>query len=224
MLAGENPVDVECLTQKFRLAFAANYFTKAAVEMALWDLAGKIAGKPVWQLLGGKVRESVPTKWSVSGVEPEKAAGIAQWAVAQGFRAMKVKVGLEPAGDVARVRAVRAAIGPDIKLGVDANGGWSLENAEQTIEQLRAEGIYFVEQPLPPEEITATAQLRRRIGLPVVADESIGTLQDARAVAAGRRSGCLFNLRWQGGRDWSGGENCPVRGRGPSQMHAWQQP
>lgn len=183
LLVGENPIDVDNLTQKFRLAFAANYFTKAAVEMALWDLAGKIGGKPVWQLLGGKVRESVPTKWSVSGVEPEKAASIARWAVAQGFCAMKVKVGLEPAGDVARVKAVRAAIGSNVKLGVDANGGWTPENAEHTIQQLRAEGIYFVEQPLPPEEITATVRLRQRIGLPVVADESVGTLQDARCLA-----------------------------------------
>jgi L-alanine-DL-glutamate epimerase-like enolase superfamily enzyme len=183
LLIGENPIDIERLTQKFRMAFAANYFTKAAVEMALWDLAGKIAGKPVYELLGGTVREAVLTKWSVSGVEPEKAAGIAKWAVAQGFQAMKVKVGLEPEGDVARVKAVRAAIGPNVKLGVDANGGWGPEVAEQTIQQLRAYGIYFVEQPLAPEEIVAMAELRRRIGLPLVADESIGTLQDARTLA-----------------------------------------
>src|SRR5271154_2224222 len=83
LLIGENPVDIERVTQKFRLAFAVNYFTKAAVEMALWDLAGKIAGKPVYELRGGKVREAVPTKWSVSGVEPDKAAAIAKWAVAE---------------------------------------------------------------------------------------------------------------------------------------------
>lgn len=183
LLIGENPADVGAITQKFRLAFAANYFTKAAVEMALWDLAGKIAGRPVYQLLGGTVREFVTTKWSVSGVDPEKAATIARWAVTGGFRAMKVKVGLDPIGDVARVKAVRAAIGPDIKLGVDANGGFSVETAERTIQQLRAEKIYFVEQPLPPEEIIATAELRRRIGLPIVADESVGTLQDARALS-----------------------------------------
>src|SRR5215472_5156896 len=67
LLVGEDPCGVERLTQKFRLAFATNYFTKAAVEMALWDIAGKAAGKPVHDLLGGKVREFVITKWSVSG-------------------------------------------------------------------------------------------------------------------------------------------------------------
>src|SRR5881394_2765598 len=117
LLLGEDPTEVEQLTLKFRLAFAGNYFTKAAVEMALWDIAGKAAGKPVYQLLGGKARAFIPTKWSVSGLEPEAAAGIAKWAIDQGFKAMKVKVGIEPDADVARVRAVRNAIGPNIKLG-----------------------------------------------------------------------------------------------------------
>jgi muconate cycloisomerase len=183
LLIGEDPCQVECLTQKFRLAFAGNYFTKAAVEMALWDLAGKAADKPVYELLGGKVRERVPTKWSISGVEPDKAAAIASWAMAQGFKAMKVKVGLEPDGDVARVAVVRKAIGNQIKLGVDANGGWAPDQAASTIERLYAHNIYFVEQPLPPEEVEATGRLRKQLRVPLVADESIYTLKDATQLA-----------------------------------------
>jgi len=183
LLVGEDPCAVESVAAKFRLAFAGNYFTRSAVEMALWDLAGKAAGKPVYQLLGGKVREHAPTKWSVSGVEPAKAAGIASWAVGQGFKAMKVKVGLDPAGDVARVKAVREAIGGNIKLGVDANGGWGAGQAGEVIEQLYAYGIYFVEQPLPPEAITEMAELRRQLRVPLIADESVYTLQDAKVLA-----------------------------------------
>jgi muconate cycloisomerase len=179
LLLGEDPGQVETLTKKFRLAFAGNYFTKAAVEMALWDIAGKAAGKPVYELLGGKVREFVTTKWSVSGVEPEKAAEIANWAVGQGFKAMKVKVGIEPEGDFARAQAVRNAIGPGIKLGMDANGGWSVDAAAAAIQRLKKLGIYFAEQPVPPEEIAFMAALRKQIGMPLVADESIYTLQDA---------------------------------------------
>lgn len=183
LLMGANPLEVETLTKKFRLAFAGNYFTKAAVEMALWDIAGKAAGKPVYELLGGKVRELVPTKWSVSGVDPERAAEIAKWAVGQGFAAMKVKVGIEPEGDVARVKAVREAIGPGIKLGVDANGGWTPEVAVKTIKRLCEFGIYFAEQPVPPEDLAQMADLRNRISVPVIADESVYTLQDAMTLA-----------------------------------------
>ena len=183
LLIGEDPTRVEEVAAKFRLAFAGNYFTKSAVEMALWDIAGKVANKPVYELLGGKVREFVPTKWSVSGVEPDKAADIARWAIGKGFKAIKVKVGIEPDGDVARVRAVREAIGPQIKLGVDANGGWGLEDAVKTIEQLRAFNIYFVEQPVPPEDVAEMADVRKEIHVPLIADESVYTLQDAKTLA-----------------------------------------
>jgi L-alanine-DL-glutamate epimerase-like enolase superfamily enzyme len=182
LLLGKNPVDVAARSAEFRLAFAGNYFTKAAVEMALWDIAGKAAGRPVYELLGGKVREFVPTKWSVSGVEAEAAAAISRWAVTQGFKAMKVKVGTDPEADVARVRAVRGAIGPTIKLGVDANGGWSPEVAETTIGRLRESAIAFAEQPVPPDDPMALVALRRKIHVPVIADESIYTLQDARTL------------------------------------------
>ena len=183
MLVGESPIEVGKLTAKFRLAFAGNFFTKSAVEMALWDIAGKAASKPVYELLGGKVREFVPTKWSVSGVEPERAAEIARWAVAQGFRSMKVKVGIDPESDMARVKAVREAIGPEIKLGVDANGGWSPDVAVKTIQRLCELGIYFAEQPVSPEDISEMANVRKQIKIPVIADESIYTLQDAKTLA-----------------------------------------
>jgi L-alanine-DL-glutamate epimerase-like enolase superfamily enzyme len=109
LLIGESlgeTADIERLTTKYTFPVAGNLFTKAGVEMALWDLLGKSLGKPVYDLLGGKVRDSVPTKWSVSGVEPPKAAEIARWALSNGFSAMKVKVGIDPDGDVARVRAL----------------------------------------------------------------------------------------------------------------------
>jgi L-alanine-DL-glutamate epimerase-like enolase superfamily enzyme len=183
LLIGEDPTQVEELTAKFRLAFAGNYFTKSAVEMALWDIAGKAANKAVYQLLGGKVRDSVPTKWSVSGVEPAKAAEIARWAIGKGFKAMKVKVGIDPDGDVARVRAVRDAIGTQTKLGVDANGGWTPDVAIKTIERLREFDIYFAEQPVAPENVADMADVRKKIHVPVIADESIYTLQDAMTLA-----------------------------------------
>ena len=183
LLVGENPTDVERLTARLRVGVANNPFTKSAIEMALWDILGKSVGLPVYRLLGGPVRDFVPTKFSVSGQPPEHAAEIAAWAVEQGFRTMKVKVGIEPEGDVARVRAVREAVGPSVRLGVDANGGWSPRVAVQTIRRLAEFGIYFAEQPVAPVDVAWLADVRRQVQVPVMADESIYSLQDAMAVA-----------------------------------------
>jgi muconate cycloisomerase len=183
-LIGRDPTRIEETSSAVFPLVAGNAFTKAAVEMALWDLAGKVAGKPVHELLGGKVRDSVKTKWSVSGRPPAEAAEIAQRAKEQGFRAIKVKVGLGIDDDFARVAAVCEAVGSDVKLGVDANGGWGdPATAIAAVERLRPLGIAFVEQPVwagDPEEM---AEVRRAVGLPIVADESIYSLADARQLA-----------------------------------------
>ncbi|MCB0145624.1 MAG: hypothetical protein KDE50_37420, partial [Caldilineaceae bacterium] len=117
-----------------------------------------------------------------SGLEPPKAAEVAAWAVAQGFRTMKVKVGINPVEDVARVAAVREAIGPDVRLGVDANGGWSPRQAVQTIPKLVEYGVYFAEQPVADLDIAWLADVRRQITIPVMADESVYSVQDALAL------------------------------------------
>jgi L-alanine-DL-glutamate epimerase-like enolase superfamily enzyme len=183
LLIGQDPTDIGACTKRFMPVVADNPFTKSAVEMALWDIAGKAAGKPVYQLLGGRVRESVPTKFSVSGRPADEAAAIARWAVAQGFTKMKVKVGIDPDADVARVAAVRAAVGPRVHLGVDANGGWGTADvAIPVIARLREFDIDFVEQPVPAADIFGLAMVGARAGLPVLADESCYTLGDAKAL------------------------------------------
>jgi L-alanine-DL-glutamate epimerase-like enolase superfamily enzyme len=176
--------DIDRLATKFTFPVAGNLFTKAGVEMALWDLLGKSLGQPVYDLLGGKIREFVPIKWSVSGVEPQQAAQIAQWAANHGFTAMKVKVGIDPESDIARVRAVREAVGREMKLGVDANGGWpTAEIAVATIRRIGdAANIAFAEQPVPAGDHEEMAAVRRQIDVPVIADESLYTLADARAL------------------------------------------
>ncbi len=178
-LIGEDPTQIERLTIKMHKALAGNPFTRSGIEMALWDILGKVAGLPLYRLLGGAVREFVTTKFSISGQEPAKAAEIAAWAVEQGFRTMKVKVGIEPEGDVARVAAVRSAIGNQIRLGVDANGGWSPRVAIQTLRRLAEFNIYFAEQPVQPYDVSWMADVRSNVQVPVMADESLFSVQDA---------------------------------------------
>jgi muconate cycloisomerase len=182
-LAGENPADIERLSAKLSRAIAQNPFTKSAVEMALWDILGKAAGLPVYRLLGGAVRDFVPTKWSISGLAPERASEIAAWAASQGFQTMKVKVGMDPDQDLERVRAVRKAVGPAVRLGVDANGGWSCRTAIRTIRRLSECDIYFAEQPVAPDDLDSLAEVRNQVDVPVIADESVYSLQDAMRIA-----------------------------------------
>ncbi|MCB0107409.1 MAG: dipeptide epimerase, partial [Caldilineaceae bacterium] len=199
LLIGQDPTRINALLPQINKCIANNPFTKAALEMALWDILGKVAGLPVYQLLGGAVRDFVTTKFSVSGVEPAQAAAIATWAVDQGFRTMKVKVGIEPESDVARVRAVREAVGPDIRLGVDANGGWTPQIAIQTIHRLLDYEIYFAEQPVADVDINWLADVRRNVPIPVMADESVYTLQDAFAIARANAADVLSVYVGKGG-------------------------
>lgn len=181
-LIGQNPLDIEAAVKRMNRALAANPFTKAGIEMALWDILGKSCGLPLYRLLGGAMREVVPLKFSISGAPAEKAAQLASWAAERGFKTMKVKVAM-PSGDLERVAAVREAIGPHVRLGVDANGGWSVREAIQGLRNLEQYQILFAEQPVAPVDISWMADVRRQASMPVMADESVYSLQDAMALA-----------------------------------------
>jgi len=153
-LVGCDPTAVADLTARMNGTIRFNPFTKAAVEMALWDLAGKAAGVPVCQLLGGKVRDELPMKMVVGAFEVGEAVELARRFLKWGARCLKVKVGLDADQDVERVRAVRQLAGADIPIGIDANQGWDLATARRALARLE------------------------------MADESIFTLTDARRITA----------------------------------------
>jgi L-alanine-DL-glutamate epimerase-like enolase superfamily enzyme len=182
-VVGRDPSDVDgALAAMDRVAFG-NPFTKAAVEMALWDLQGQAEGRPLYELLGGACRPLVlPIRFSLAAGTPEGTAARAAARVREGFRTIKVKVGTDPAADVARVRAVREAIGPEIALTVDANGGWSADEAIRALREMAPLDLRLVEQPTPRDDLDGMARVRRAVGVPVMADESVFTLADAREV------------------------------------------
>jgi L-alanine-DL-glutamate epimerase-like enolase superfamily enzyme len=184
LLIGQDPTKIDEVCRLIMPTVAGNPFTKSAIEMALWDIAGKAAGKPVYELLGGKVRESVPIKWSISGREPDQAAEIARWAIGKGFSSMKVKVGIDPDGDVARLKSVREAVGSKTHLGVDANGGWKTADAAlPVIRRLAEHDLYFVEQPVLAGDHHGMAHVRAQAKVAIVADESVYTIEDAKNLA-----------------------------------------
>ncbi|WP_026380901.1 mandelate racemase/muconate lactonizing enzyme family protein [Afifella pfennigii] len=152
-------------------------YAKAAVEFAYYDLTGRWLDVPVHTLLGGRVRERVPVTHSIGLVSVEDAEREAAKVASEGIRTIKIKVGVDPARDVEVVSRVRAAVGEDVELCVDANEGYaSPGEAIQTYRKIERFGIKYFEQPcMGIERIAAVA---RAIDAPVMADESAWNAHD----------------------------------------------
>ena len=178
-LVGEDPTAVQRLRIKMNSAIRLNPFTKAAIEMALWDLAGKAADVPVHRLLGGKIRDEMPIKMVVGAFDVPKAVKLAKRFLDWGVKCLKVKVGLDPRQDLDRVAAVRELAGPDIPIGIDANCGWSPPQARRMLSQLAEFDILFAEQPIATADPSKLAALREHTDIPIMADESVFTPNDA---------------------------------------------
>jgi L-alanine-DL-glutamate epimerase-like enolase superfamily enzyme len=186
MLVGTDPRSIHKARALLDRALKLNPFTKAAIEMALWDLSGKAAGVPVYQLLGGKLHDVIPTKLMIGAFDVPNVQSLAREFLSRGVKALKVKVGIDLASDVARVAAVRAVAGPGFPITIDANCGWNVTVARQALEQLRPYNILVAEQPIPPGDVESLAYLRRVCGIPIMADESVFTLADAWNVLTAR--------------------------------------
>ena len=143
-----------------------------AIDVALWDIKGKLAGLPIAGLLGGS-RELIPTYANAAfELPPDKLAERALEYVRAGHRALKIRgsataVSLTEATD--RVRLVREAIGPDVKLMVDVNGTWDAGTAIEQLKRWQPYDVYWLEEPVPPEDVPGYAAVRRRAGRTLIA-------------------------------------------------------
>lgn len=169
---GDDPFQMEPILSSLDKKIAGNFSAKAAIDMALHDLVAKRLNLPLYQLLGLDGKIPLVTSYTIGIDTPEKMKQKTRQA--KDFLVYKVKVGVE--NDVEMVKAVREVT--DAKIRVDANAGWSAEEALEKIHQLKEYGIEFVEQPIDPEDKAGLKKIKEEAELPIIIDEQLMTSND----------------------------------------------
>lgn len=179
-LLGQEIDALEPLMKRLDKSVVHNTSAKAAVDIALYDLYGQMLGAPVYKLLGAS-RKSITTDITISVNPPEEMARDALVALERGYDTLKIKVGIDPTLDVARLTAVREAVGRDIRLRIDANQAWTPKQAVMLLNQMQERGldIELVEQPVPGRDFEGLRYVTERSYVPVMADESVFSPEDA---------------------------------------------
>ncbi|WP_340084776.1 muconate/chloromuconate family cycloisomerase [Siminovitchia sp. FSL H7-0308] len=196
LLLDEEPEYIEKLLQKLNRQIRGNAFAKATVEMALFDALGKKYGVPVHQLLGGLRREKIPVRWALASGTPEGDIEEAKGHVhSKTYAHFKTKSGHDAPEDDAR-RNIRIAEGIHGRstIGIDPNGSWDRISTMKWMDAFFDAGIDFLEQPLPPEDIEGLARLSAMKKVPIMADESLASVQDALRLAK-EKAADIFSLK-----------------------------
>lgn len=194
-VVGRDVDDFEDLMLALNKCIVGNTSAKAAMDMALWDLYGQLYKIPVYKLLGGS-RKEIITDITISVNDPDEMARDAVDAVRRGYYTLKIKVGAHPELDVARLTAVRQAIGSDTRIRIDANQGWEPKQAVRLLNQMQEKGldIEFVEQPVKAHDIDGLKYVTERSYVPVLADESVFSPEDAVRIMQ-TRAADLVNIK-----------------------------
>jgi L-alanine-DL-glutamate epimerase-like enolase superfamily enzyme len=192
-LVGTEEDDPDKLHTRLDSIADGNTAAKAAVDIAVFDLLSKRDGEPLHEFLGGN-RKKMLTDMTIGIESKEVTVQKALRHYKAGFRALKIKVGLDLEDDIRRVAAVRDAVGPKVELRVDANQGYTVEQAIRFCEEMHALGVVLVEQPVKAEDLAGLKKVTHSSDVPIMADESVKSILDARKVA---REGIadMFNIK-----------------------------
>ncbi|MFQ5842076.1 MAG: mandelate racemase/muconate lactonizing enzyme family protein [Thermodesulfobacteriota bacterium] len=172
-LIGLDPLNILAALHRMDQMLPGYLDAKAAVEMALFDLKGRVLRVPVHSLLGGQLRNEIYLNGWIGMLSPDEAAREAKFWLERGFRSAKVKVGSGFEQDRDRVKAVREAVGSKMALRVDANEAYTVDDAIRLARAITPFDISIFEQPVSRRDLTGMARVRMAVDIPVMADESI---------------------------------------------------
>ena len=194
-LIGEEIENIENIMYKLDKSIVRNSSARAAIDMAVYDLFGKLYKAPVYKLLGG-YRDRVETDITISVNSPEEMQEDALRFIKEGFTALKMKVGMDISKDFQRVKAVRDVVGNEIKLRLDANQGWQPKEAVKIIRKLEDKGldIELVEQPVKAWDLDGLKYVTDNVESLIMADESMFSPYDAFKILS-MRAADLINIK-----------------------------
>lgn len=183
-LIGRSISELNLLLQMNNLNIAGNTSAKAAIDIALHDLFAQYCGLPLYKVLGGNTN-SIDSCITISVKASNEMVSDAIDLVNQGYRTIKIKLGLNPIEDIERVRAIRQAIGTDITLLVDANQGWSCEDSLKVITTFKQQqlNILMVEQPISAQDLLHLKVISDQVDCSIIADEACFSPKDALNIA-----------------------------------------
>lgn len=177
-IKGSDPLRIAMLNERLAPLLDMQPAAMAVLDMALYDILGKVCNLPLWKLLGG-FRDRIRTSITI-GILPEKdTVERAKDYVARGFKSLKIKGGVDVRSDIARIVKIRESVGRNIELRFDANQGFCLEEAVIFFNETKSSRIELIEQPTPKGQPDLLGRVTDSIKIPIMADESLMTLRDA---------------------------------------------
>jgi L-alanine-DL-glutamate epimerase-like enolase superfamily enzyme len=179
VLINKNPLEIARRLQEINAVSPWHNSIKSAFDMALYDIASKNAGMPLYQFLGGSNDKKIKSFGTVFIDTPEYMADTALILVKKGLEIIKVKLGKNVPADIERIRAIREKIGGDTPIFIDANQGYNEAEALKVLRAIEKYNVQSAEQPLPKDNIEGMARLNAISPIPIMADESLFDHRDA---------------------------------------------
>jgi L-alanine-DL-glutamate epimerase-like enolase superfamily enzyme len=177
-IIGSDPLRAAYIMAHLEKTLTRHPSVLAAVDMALYDILGKVAGLPVWKLLGG-YRDFIKTSMTIGIMNVDQTIQEATRFIDQGFTCLKIKGGKDVEEDILRVNELRAHVGPSIELRFDGNQGYSVDDTLYFLKQTTGAALELIEQPIAKGEMGLLEKITNSASLPVMADESLMSLRDA---------------------------------------------